>query len=305
DNANPNGSRAGTAFFGGPKSAGSINGLQAERARIPYANVGLVKIPDNVTDEQALMLSDIFPTGYFGADIADIEPGKTVAIFGCGPVGQFAIMSAKMMGARRIIAVDMEKSRLSMARDQGAETIDFQREDPTELILEMTRGIGVDRVIDAVGVDAFYPTEGPAAQKAQQKLELYKEELREIMSGGKIKTEEWHHGTAPSIVSEWAIECVAKAGLISIIGVYPDEVTRYPIGKAMGMNLSIKMGNCPHIRYIPMLMRKVETGAVDPSEVLTQVQPVKSVIEAYKTFDDRKAGWMKVELKPSKQMVGT
>ncbi len=149
DQANPNGPRAGTAFFGGPKTTGPFNGLQAERARVPYANVGLIKVPDEVSDEQAIMLSDIVPTGYFGADLADIKHGDTVAVFGCGPVGQFAIASAFLQGAARVLAVDTIASRLDMARTQGSEIIDFQAENPVQAILRLTGGIGVDRAIDA------------------------------------------------------------------------------------------------------------------------------------------------------------
>ena len=132
DEANPNGKRAGTAFFGGPGPTGPWNGLQAEKARIPYAHVGMVKIPDNVSDDQAILVSDIFPTGWFGADLAGIEPGHSVAVFGCGPVGQFAIASARLMGAGRIIAVDHHPDRLEMAQRQGAEVVDFDKEDPVE-----------------------------------------------------------------------------------------------------------------------------------------------------------------------------
>lgn len=149
DQANPNGPRAGTAFFGGPKTTGPFNGLQAERARVPYANVGLIKVPDEVSDEQAIMLSDIVPTGYFGADLAEIKHGDTVAVFGCGPVGQFAIASAFLQGAARVLAVDTIASRLDMARTQGSEIIDFQAENPVQAILRLTGGIGVDRAIDA------------------------------------------------------------------------------------------------------------------------------------------------------------
>src|SRR5579871_1017965 len=130
DKANPNGPHSGTAFFGGPKETGPFHGLQAERARIPFANVGLMKLPDSVTDDQAILLSDIFPTGYFGADIAGIKPGDTIAVFGCGPVGQFVIASAKLMDAGRIFAIDTVPSRLQMAQKQGAEVIDFNEEDP-------------------------------------------------------------------------------------------------------------------------------------------------------------------------------
>src|SRR5205814_3146537 len=140
-----------------------FDGMQAEFVRVPFASINLVKVPEEITDDQAILISDIFPTGYFGADLACICPGKTVAVFGCGPVGQFAIASAKLMGAGRVFAVDCVPSRLLMARRQNAETIDFSREDPIETIKRLTDGIGVDRAIDAVGVDAERPHRGPAA----------------------------------------------------------------------------------------------------------------------------------------------
>jgi threonine dehydrogenase-like Zn-dependent dehydrogenase len=166
DNANPGGKRAGTAFCG-PEAAGGYDGLQAEKARVPWANVNLVKLPDDISDDQAILMSDILPTGWFGADLADIEKGHTVAVFGCGPVGQFAIASAKGMGAR-VIAVDRLDDRLEMARRQGAETVNFEKEDPIETILALTGGIGVDRAIDAVGVDAQHAHHGPAGDQAHK-----------------------------------------------------------------------------------------------------------------------------------------
>lgn len=167
DIANPNGPSAGTAFFGGPEESGPFSRLQAERARIPYANVGLVKLPQGVTNDQAILLSDIFPTAYFGAKLAEITPGDTVAVFGCGPVGLFAIASAQILGAGRVLAVDTIDSRLEMARNLGAEVIDFNAEDPVEAIQSLTGGIGVDRVIEAVGADSNRPDNGPAAAQAQ------------------------------------------------------------------------------------------------------------------------------------------
>jgi threonine dehydrogenase-like Zn-dependent dehydrogenase len=157
DEANPNGKQAGTAFYGGPAITGPFQGLQAEKARIPFAAVNLIKLPDEVTDDQAILLSDIFPTGYFGAELAGIKPGHTVAVFGCGPVGQFAIASARLMSAGRIFAVDCIADRLDAARAQGAEAIDFDSDDPVETIQALTGGIGVDCAIDAVGVDAECP----------------------------------------------------------------------------------------------------------------------------------------------------
>jgi threonine dehydrogenase-like Zn-dependent dehydrogenase len=166
DNANPQGPQAGTAFFGGPEATGPIDGMQAEYARVPYANVTCVKLPENVTDEQAIMISDIFPTGYFGADIAGVSDGDTVTVFGCGPVGQFAIASAFMMGAGRVFAVDNQPDRLEMARTQGAEVVNFDEEDPVGTVQELTGGIGTDRVIEAVGVDA----EAPGGERDEQEI---------------------------------------------------------------------------------------------------------------------------------------
>ena len=303
DNANPNGSDAGTAFFGGPENTGPFNGLQAEYARIPYANVGLVKLPNEVTDDQAILISDIFPTGYFGADIAEIQPGDTVAVFGCGPVGMFAIASAQLLGAGRVIAVDTIPSRLEMARGLGAEVIDFNAEDPIEMIRELTGGIGVDRVIDAVGVDANAPESGPAAEKAQQKMQQFQQQLQQIAPQTNPQDGNWHPGNAPSQALEWGVQALAKAGTLSIIGVYPPSHNFFPIGMAMNKNLTINMGNCNHRKYIPTLVDMVRNGTVDPEKILTKVGPLMNVIDAYKAFDKRQPGWMKVELIPQKAAV--
>jgi threonine dehydrogenase-like Zn-dependent dehydrogenase len=298
DQANPNGPRAGTAFFGGPKTTGPFNGLQAERARVPYANVGLVKLPDEVSDEQAIMLSDIAPTGYFGADLAEIRTGDTVAVFGCGPVGQFAIAGAFLHGATRVIAIDTIPSRLDMARAQEAEVIDFQAEDPVQIILRLTGGIGVDRVIDAVGVDATQPHEGPAAKSTQKQAPQFKQEVEQIAQKTNPRGDNWHPGDAPSLALSWGVETLAKAGTLGIIGVYPETARTFPIGMAMNKNLTVKMGNCHHRRYIPMLIDLVRRGTLDPSKILTQTEPLTSAIDAYKAFDTRKPGWIKVELQP-------
>ncbi len=293
DNANPSGE--GTAFFGGPKNAGSINGLQAEKARIPYANVGLVKLPHEVTDDQAILLSDIVPTGYMAVENAQIKPGNSVAVFGCGPVGQFCIACAKLFDVGRIFAIDTVPSRLEMARAQGAEVIDFNHENPVETIKDLTGGIDVDRIIDAVGVDANRPHSGPAAKAAEKK---HKKEKDKVAPHANPKDGNWKPGDAPSMVLEWAVEAVAKAGTISIIGVY-GEVDSFPIGDAMEKNLTLMMGNCNHRRYLPHLVELVRTGALNPAEVLTQTEPMTSVIEAYQAFDKRQPGWIKVKLEPA------
>jgi threonine dehydrogenase-like Zn-dependent dehydrogenase len=299
DNANPNGSQAGTAFFGGPKETGPFDGLQAERARIPFANVGLVKLPEAVSDDQAILISDIFPTAYFAAELAEIKPGDTVAVFGCGPVGQFVIASAKLLGAGRIFAVDTIASRLEMAREQGAEAIDFNAEHPVLAIQQLTGKIGVDRAIDAVGVDAVHAHSGPAAAEAVKNAKQYKQEVEAVAPDAKPRGNQWVPGDAPSQALEWAVQALAKAGTLSIIGVYPPTMKWFPIGMAMNKNLTVKMGNCNHRKYIPKLVDLVRAGVVDPEQVLTQREPLTDVIEAYKAFDQRQAGWIKVELKPA------
>ncbi len=298
DNANPNGKRAGTTFFGGPEAAGGLDGMQAEKVRVPFANVGLVKLPDNVTDDQAIMISDIFPTGYFGADLAEIEAGDTVAVFGCGPVGQFAILSAKLMGAGRVIAVDRHPSRLAAAKAQGAEVVNFDEEDPVETIVRLTGGIGVDRVIDAVGVDAQHADHGPAAPEAQAEKQ-FDAQVEQLAPKQNPDGDNWIPGDAPSQALEWAVASVAKAGTVSIIGVYPPTMQTFPIGQAMNKNLTLKMGNCNHRKYIPKLIDLVASGVVDPAKVLTETEKVQDAISAYKAFDERQPGWLKVELEPA------
>jgi threonine dehydrogenase-like Zn-dependent dehydrogenase len=157
----------GTAFFGGPEAAGAYDGMQAELVRVPYANVGCVKLPDDVTDDQAIMLSDIFPTAWFGAKLADVGDGDTVAVLGAGPVGVFAVISAFLQGAGRVISIDRHADRLDMAREQGAEIVNFDEEDPIDAVRELTGGIGPDRVIDAVGVDAEHVHAGPGADRTE------------------------------------------------------------------------------------------------------------------------------------------
>jgi threonine dehydrogenase-like Zn-dependent dehydrogenase len=272
DVANPNGPLAGTAFFGGPEPTGPFDGMQAELVRVPFANVGPVKLPDEVTDDQAIMLSDIFPTAWFGAKLAEVGKGDIVAVLGCGPVGQFAVYSALLQGAGRVLAVDGEPSRLDAARRQGAETIDFNAEDPVQALRELTGGSGPDRVIDAVGVDAKAPQAGPAADEASD------------------------NPSAQAL--RWAVDGVAKAGTVGIIGVYPPQFEQFPIGLAMNKNLTLKMGNCNHRRYLPDLVTMTRAGAVDPSNVLTQVSDVGDAIEAYQAFDREDPGWIKVALDP-------
>lgn len=297
DEANPGGKLAGTVFFGGPEATGAIDGLQAEYARIPYANAGLVKLPGEVDAEDALMVSDIVPTAYFGAEMAQVAPGKSVAVFGCGPVGLFAIVCAQLMGAGRVLAIDNRASRLQMARAQGAEIIDFDAEDPVTMVRELTGGIGVDCVIDAVGVDAESARSGPAQPEGRN--EQYRKETAEVAPETNPSGELWRPGGAPSQALEWCVQAAAKAGTVSIIGVYPPNQTSFPIGLAMQRNLTLRMGNCHHRRYIPGLVDRLRNGTLKPREILTQREPITDVLEAYRSFDKREAGWMKVKLDPA------
>jgi threonine dehydrogenase-like Zn-dependent dehydrogenase len=298
DKANPNGPDAGTSFFGGPQTTGPINGLQAERARIPFASTTMVKLPNAVSDDQAIMISDIFPTGWFGAQLAEVGTSDTVAVFGCGPVGQFAIASARLMGAGRILAVDKYEDRLAMARRQGALTVNFEQEDPVATIKRLTGGIGVDRVIDAVGVDAMHAHHGPAGAQAREQAGQFAAEQQQVSPRQRPRNGNWVPGDAPSQVLEWAVQAVAKAGTIGIIGVYPLAARSFPIGQAMNRNLTIKACNCNHRAYVPHLVEPVRSGVIDPVQILTKVEPMTDVMEAYKAFDKREPGWLKTKLRP-------
>lgn len=298
DEANPNGKQAGTAFFGGPATTGPFQGLQAEFARIPLADAGLVKLPENVSDDQAILISDIFPTGYFAADIAEIKPGDSVAVFGCGPVGLFCIASAKLMKAGTVFAIDSLPDRLAAAEYLGATPIDFNQVDPVKTILSKTDGIGALRVIDAVGVDAEAPDEGfveswlPSAERRR-----HKEQVAEVAPKQHPDGSNWIPGNAPSQVLDWAVEAIAKAGTLAIVGVYPQTAQFFNIGIAMNKNITVQMGNCPHRKYLPRLVEMVRTEQIDPLSVIpARQEPLTDVLHAYKEFDQRKAGWVKVEL---------
>ncbi|MBF8193060.1 alcohol dehydrogenase catalytic domain-containing protein [Nonomuraea sp. K274] len=265
DVANPGGPAAGTASFGGPAATGAFDGLQAEFARIPYAHTVLVPIPPGVSDEQAVMVSDIFPTGWFGARLAEVGNGDVVVVLGAGPVGQLAALAARMQGAGRVLIVDGNADRLETARLQNAETIDYTAEDPVAAVKDLTGGIGADRVIEAVGIEALSP-------------------------------ESASPGDAPAKALNWAVEMVDKAGTIGIVGVYPPGFDTFPLGTAMNRNLTVKAGNCDHRRYAPRLLSKIATGGADPTTVLTQQEDLPHVIDAYQAFDRREPGWTKVVL---------
>ncbi|GAA4266221.1 alcohol dehydrogenase catalytic domain-containing protein [Frondihabitans peucedani] len=296
DVANPNGPSAGTSFFGGPATTGPVNGLQAEYARIPFAQNTLTPLPETVTDDQAILLSDILPTSWFGAQLAGVTRGDTVAVFGAGIVGQMAVAAAFRQGASRVFCVDGIETRLAVALGQHAEVIDFNDEDPVQAIKDATLGIGVDAVIDAVGVDAQSPKSGPAAQQAQENAEAFAAEVAETAPDAAPRGDQWVPGDAPSQAAQWAVESVAKYGRIGVIGVYSPDLTSYPIGAAMNKNLTIRLGNCDHHSVTPPLVDLVASSLFDPTAFITQDREIVSAIDAYQHFDRRDEGWLKTVL---------
>ncbi len=294
DRANPAGPLGGTVFFGGPETNGGLDGLQAEYARVPYAAITLLKLPEAIDDDNAILMSDILPTSYMAAVMAEIKPSNTVAIFGCGPVGQLAIACAQHLGAGRVFAIDSVPSRLDVARAHGAETINYEQEDPIEALRSLTGGSGPDRVIDAVGIDAGAPTSGPAKPSRSAAKEFEAElDLVAPKQSRKYKT-----GGAPSQALRWAVESVAKGGTVSIIGVYPLTMNSFPIGTVMNRNLTVRAGNCDHRRYMPEMIELVRSGQVRPAEWITQIEPMQSAIDAYQSFASHQPGWVKVKLDP-------
>ncbi len=238
-------------------------------------------------------MSDILPTSYQAAKMAEIETSDSVAIFGCGPVGMLAIACAKHLGAGRVFAIDQVESRLEMARAHGAEAIHFGKEDPVEVLRELTDGAGPDRVIDAVGIDA---TTSPRADRSEKKQ--FEEEMEKVdPKRGKAKNK-WWTGGAPSQALQWSVKSVAKAGTVSVIGVYPQTLNSFPIGEFMNKNLRMNAGNCNHRRYLPHLLDLVRSGVFHPEQFLTQRKPILSAIDAYHTFDRHEHGWLKVKLNP-------
>lgn len=268
------------ALFGYSHMLGGIPGGQAEYLRVPYADVGPIKIESGLTDEQVVFLSDIFPTGYMAAENCDIEEGDTVAVWGCGPVGQFAIQSAWMLGAGRVIAIDNVEERLRMAEKYGrAETINFDDDDKVyDALMEMTAGRGPDRCIDAVG------TEAHAGGSFDAVLD-------------KVKTLTMLGTDRPHVIRE-AIRCCRKGGSISVPGAYIGMIDKIPFGAFMNKGLTMKTGQTHVQKYLPTLLEKIESGAIDPSFIITHTAPLSEAPELYKTFRDKKDGCIKVVLKP-------
>jgi threonine dehydrogenase-like Zn-dependent dehydrogenase len=285
DTTNPNAEIARKAMghspaglFGFSHMLGGYCGGQAEYLRVPMADVGPIKIPDQITDEQALFLSDIFPTGYMAAENAQIQNGDTVGIWGCGPVGQFAIRSAIMMGAGRVIAIDEVPERLAMAEAGGAETINFSEVDVYDELQSRTGGRGPDSAIDCVGCEAS----GHGAADAV---------LDKVKAAAFLATDRVH-------VLREAIFSVRKGGTLSIPGVYVGMADKLPIGAAMNKGLTIKMGQTHVQAYTHKLLDKIVAGEIDPSFVVTHPASLEDAPAMYKQFRDKENGVIKVVLRP-------
>ncbi|MBX3540335.1 MAG: glutathione-dependent formaldehyde dehydrogenase [Chelatococcus sp.] len=265
-------------LFGYSHLLGGYAGGQAEYLRVPYADVGPIQVPDTLTDDQALFLSDIFPTGYMAAEFCDIQPGETIAIWGCGPVGQMAIRSAFLLGAERVIAIDTVPERLALARAGGALTLDFMDEDIYDRIMELTHGRGADACIDAVG------TEAEAMASADSMLDRVKTAL--------------FMGTDRPHVLRQAIHCCRNFGTVSVVGVYGGFLDNVPMGSAINRGLKFRMAQTPVQHYLPVLLERIEKGEIDPSFVITHHASLEEGPELYKTFRDKRDGCIKVVLKP-------
>lgn len=265
-------------LFGYSHLLGGYSGGQAEYLRVPYADVGPIKVPDGLSDEQALFLSDIFPTGYMAAEFGNIQRGDMIAIWGCGPVGQMAIRSAFLLGAERVLAIDTVPERLALARAAGAETLDFMEEDIYDRIMELTRGRGADACIDAVG------TEAEAAASWDSRWD-------------RIKVAAFLATDRPHVLRQ-AIHCCRNFGTVSVVGVYGGFLDKIPFGSAINRGITIRMAQTPVQRYMPALLRRIEDGEIDPSFVITHRARLEDGPDLYETFRKKQDGCIKVVLKP-------
>jgi threonine dehydrogenase-like Zn-dependent dehydrogenase len=266
-------------LFGYSGMMGRYPGGQAEYLRVPHADVGPIKIESDLSDEKVLFLSDIFPTGYMAAENAEIEPGDTVAVWGCGPVGQFSIQCAWMLGAGRVIAIDRVPERLEMARVHGkAETLNFEDEPIHDRLLEMTGGRGPDRCIDAVGAEAHGSGSLDAmVDRAKQALHLSMDR--------------------PHALRQAILAC-RKGGTLSVPGVYIGLLDKLPFGAVVGKGLTIKTGQTHVQRYLAPLLARIESGDIDPSFLITHRIPLEHAPDAYELFRTKTDGCIKVVIKP-------
>src|SRR5205085_8843414 len=289
DNSNPNAGMAETMYgfspsglFGYSHLMGGYAGGQAEYARVPFADVGPIKIPNGLPDEQVLFLSDIFPTGYMAAENCDIQPGDVIAIWGCGPVGQMAIRSAFLLGAERVVAIDDVAERLRLAEEGGAETLNFDDGGIFERLRAMTGGRGPDACIDAVGLEAHGAT-----------LDAYVDRAK---AAAFLATDR------PNALRQ-AIHACRKGGIVSIPGVYGGFLDKIPFGAAFQKGLTFKMGQTHMMRYMQPLLDRIESGELDPSFVITHRVPLDRAPDAYRLFRNHEEGCIKVVLKPHPETV--
>lgn len=286
DNSNPKAYIAEKAYgyspagiFGYSHMLGGYAGGQAEYMRVPFADVGPMKVPDSLTDEQVLFLSDIFPTGYHAVADCDLEPGATVAVWGCGPVGLFAVESAFLLGAEKVIAIDRVPERLEKAKAHSdAEVLHFEQDDVLSTLKEMTGGRGPDAVIDAVGLEAHGLTAiDDLYDKAKQTLRLETDR--------------------PAALRQAIMAC-RKGGTVSVAGVYGGLVDKLPMGAAFGKGLRFRMGQTPVQRYMHQLLEHIENGDIDPTFVISHRVPLSEAPDAYRMFRDKEHRCTKVVLHP-------
>jgi len=286
ENSNPNAGLAEKMFghptcgiFGYSHLTGGFAGGQAEYARVPFADVGPIKIDSDLPDERVLFLSDIFPTGWMGAEMCDIKPGDVVAVWGCGPVGLFAISSAFLLGAERVIAIDRFDYRLRKARDEaGAEVIDYEEVDVLEALRDMTAGRGPDACIDAVGLEGHHDF-----------LPLHAYDR--VKQATRLETDRAH-------ALRQAIYACRNAGTISVIGVYGGFIDKFPMGAVMNRGLTIRTGQCHVQRYLQPLLERIEHGEIDPSFVISHTLPLDEAPQGYDMFLNKRDDCEKVVLKP-------
>jgi threonine dehydrogenase-like Zn-dependent dehydrogenase len=284
ENSNPNAWMAEKMYgyspcgiFGYSHMLGGYAGGQAEYARVPFADVGPQKVPDGLKDEQVLFLSDIFPTGYMAAEACNIQPGDVIAVWGCGPVGQFAIKSAYMLGAERVIAIDRFDYRLRMARERaGAETLNYEEVNVLETLTEMTGGRGPDSCIDAVGMEGHGPGLAYAYDRFKQAMMM--------------------ESDRPVALREAILAC-RSGGTISVAGVYGGFVDKFPMGAIVNRSLTIKSGQTHVHRYMRPLLERIERGEIDPSFVITHRMSLQDAADGYSIFNDKQDECMKVVLK--------
>ncbi|PSB06439.1 glutathione-dependent formaldehyde dehydrogenase [filamentous cyanobacterium CCP2] len=285
DNSNPNSWMQEPLFgfgtsgiFGYSHLFGGYAGAQAEYVRVPFADYGAVKVPSDLPDEMILPISDAFPTGYMGADFCNIQPGDTIAVWGAGPVGLFALKSARLLGAEKVIAIDRIPERLQLAREFAqADTIHYEEVDAGEALKEMTGGRGPDGCIDAVGMEAH----GMGAMGLYDKV---KQTVR-------LETDR------PHVLRQMMLAC-RKGGTVSIMGVYAGFIDKMPMGAIVNKALTVRMGQMFGQKYIPMLLDRVINGEVDPSKVFTHQLPLNDAKQAYEMFKHKQDNCIKVLLKP-------